>query len=87
MAYGRNRKAATKGRKKGGYSKAPRKSAYRGRSGGAGRRKSGAGKRAATGGRSTVTIRVVQEAPQQLSPLTQQLLDQKKIQLPRRARF
>lgn len=34
-----------------------------------------------------MTIRIIQEAPQQLSPLTQQLLDQKKVVLPRRARF
>lgn len=87
MAYGRNRRTSGKGRKTRTYAKtrtarSTRKPARR-----VGRAKSGSGKRAGAGRRDVVTIRVIQEAPQQLSPLTQQLLDQQKVVLPRRARF
>ena len=86
MAYGRSRGAPRKGSK--GRKAKKASSRWSGRRTGSTRRaQSGTRKRSGTGRRDTVTIRVIQEGPQQLSPLTQQLLDSKKIQLPRRARF
>ena len=44
-------------------------------------------RRSGSGGGRTIRIEVVQAPPSNLSPLTQMLLDQKKIVEPRRARF
>ena len=49
-----------------------------------GRRTAGSGARAARG---TIRIEVVQSGPPALSPIQQALVDQKKVILPKRARF
>lgn len=43
--------------------------------------------RSSAGGRSTITIRLVQEAPSGLSPVAQQMLSEGKVVTPRKAKF
>lgn len=83
MAYGKRKSRKTAARK--GYSRSRRAGGYssRGNRGSARGRRSGGSR----SGRSTVTIRVVQEAPQALSPVAAQMLAEGKVTLPRKARF
>ena len=86
MAYARKRKTATKARRRRSSTRSTTRGTRRVRRTTARPRRATSRRRSSGGGR-TIKLEIVQAAPSGLSPLTQMLLDQKKVVMPKRARF